>query len=160
MSKERIRPFAVVTGASRGIGAEYARALATIGYDLLLVARDQVRLERMASDLSTKHAVSVQTEVIDLTVPDAAQRLYVASRQCRDHVDLLVNNAGFGAFGPFIELPMPRIQEMLRLHVNTIAESMRLFLPGMVERSSGAVINVASTAGLFSLPFMAEYAAT
>lgn len=160
MSEERIRPFAVVTGASRGIGAEYAKALAAKGYDLLLVARDQARLERMASDLSTKHAVSVQTVAIDLTVPDAAQRLYVASRQCRDHVDLLVNNAGFGAFGAFIELPMLRIQEMLRLHVNTIAESMRLFLPGMVERSSGAVINVASTAGLFTVPFMAEYAAT
>jgi uncharacterized protein len=160
MKQETIRPFAIVTGASRGIGAEYAKALAAKCYDLLLVARDQVRLERMALELTAQHAVSVQTEVMDLTIPDAAQRLYVASRQRREHVDLLVNNAGFGAFGPFIELPMPRIQEMLRLHVNTIAESMRLFLPGMIERSSGAVINIASTAGFFSLPFMAEYAAT
>ena len=160
MKEETIRPFAVVTGASRGIGAEYAKALAARGYDLLLVARDQSRLDRLASELIAGHAVDVQTEVMDLTVPDAAQRLYVASRQRRDHVDLLINNAGFGAFGPFIEVPMVRIQEMLRLHVNTIVESMRLFLPGMVERSSGAVINVASTAGLFSLPFMAEYAAT
>lgn len=155
-----MRPFAVVTGASRGIGAEYAKALAANGYDLLLVARDQSRLDSLAAQLIAGHAVEVQTEIIDLSVPDGAQRLYVASRRRRAHVDLLVNNAGFGAFGPFIEVPMPRIQEMLRLHVNTIAESMRLFLPGMVERSRGAVINVASTAGFFSLPFMAEYAAT
>lgn len=160
MREETFRPFAVVTGASRGIGAEYAKALAAKGYDLLLVARDHSRLDDLASELIAGHTVEVEIEVMDLTARDAAQRLYVASRQRREHVDLLINNAGFGAFGPFIELPMPRVQEMLRLHVNTIVESMRLFLPGMVERSSGAVINVASTAGFFSLPFMAEYAAT
>ena len=160
MKEEPVRLFAVVTGASRGIGAEYAKALAAAGYDLLLVARDEVLLKKLASELCERHGVVTHTEVIDLALPDAAQRLYVAARQRRDHVDLLINNAGFGAFGPFIDVPMPRIQEMLRLHVNTIVESLRLFLPGMVERSSGAVINVASTAGLLALPFMAEYAAT
>ena len=160
MKEEPVRLFAVVTGASRGIGAEYAKALAADGYDLLLVARDEVLLKKLASELCERHGVVTHTEVIDLALPDAAQRLYVAARQRRDHVDLLINNAGFGAFGPFIDVPMPRIQEMLRLHVNTIVESLRLFLPGMVERSSGAVINVASTAGLLALPFMAEYAAT
>lgn len=160
MKEEPVRLFAVVTGASRGIGAEYAKALAAAGYDLLLVARDEVLLKKLASELCERHGVVTHTEVIDLALPDAAQRLYVAARQRRDHVDLLINNAGFGAFGPFIDVPMPRIQEMLRLHVNTIVESIRLFLPGMVERSSGAVINVASTAGLLALPFMAEYAAT
>ena len=160
MKEEPVRLFAVVTGASRGIGAEYAKALAADGYDLLLVARDEVLLKKLASELCERHGVVTHTEVIDLALPDAAQRLYVAARQRRDHVDLLINNAGFGAFGPFIDVPMPRIQEMLRLHVNTIVESIRLFLPGMVERSSGAVINVASTAGLLALPFMTEYAAT
>jgi short-subunit dehydrogenase len=160
MKEDRVNLFAVVTGASRGIGAEYARALAAVGYDVLLVARDDVLLKNLASELRDRHKVVTYTEVMDLALPDAAQRLYVAARQRCDHVDLLINNAGFGAFGPFIDVPMPRIQEMLRLHVNTIVESMRLFLPGMVERSSGAVINVASTAGLFALPFMAEYAAT
>jgi short-subunit dehydrogenase len=160
VNEERGRLFAVVTGASRGIGAEYAKALAAAGYDLLLVARDEGRLRSLASELRERYKVVTHTEVMDLALHDSAQRLYVAARQRRDHVDLLINNAGFGAFGPFIDVPMPRIQEMLRLHVNTIVESMRLFLPGMVERSSGAVINVASTAGLFALPFMAEYAAT
>lgn len=160
MKEERLHPFAVVTGASRGIGAEYAKALAAIGYDVLLIARDEILLKNLASELRERYKVVMHTEVMDLALPDAAQRLYVAARQRRDHVDLLVNNAGFGAFGPFIDVPMPRIQEMLRLHVNTIVESIRLFLPGMVERSSGAIINVASTAGFFALPFMAEYAAT
>ena len=160
MKKEPVRLFAVVTGASRGIGAEYAKALAAARYDVLLIARDEVLLKNLASELSDKYGVVMHTEVMDLARPDAAQRLYVAARQRCDYVDLLINNAGFGAFGPFIDVPMPRIQEMLRLHVNTIVESMRLFLPGMVARSSGAVINVASTAGLFALPFMAEYAAT
>lgn len=160
MTEERRHRFAVVTGASRGIGAEYAKALAAAGYDLLLVARDQARLIALASQLSTTHQVDVHTEVLDLADAGAAQRLYIAARQRRVHVDVLINNAGFGAFGPFIDLPMPRIQEMLRLHVNTIVETMRLFLPSMVERSSGAIINVASTAGFFALPFMAEYAST
>jgi short-subunit dehydrogenase len=160
VKEERVRLFAVVTGASRGIGAQYAKALAAAGYDLLLVARDEDRLKTLASELRDRHKVVAHTEVMDLALPDSAQRLYVAARQRCDYVDLLINNAGFGAFGPFIDVPMPRIQEMLRLHVNTIVESMRLFLPGMVERSSGAVINVASTAGLFALPFMAEYSAT
>lgn len=160
MKEERSHLFAVVTGASRGIGAEYAKTLAAAGYDLLLVSRDEVSLKNLAAELCERYQVMAYTEVIDLAVPDAAQRLYVAARQRRDHVDLLINNAGFGVFGPFIDVPMLRIQEMLRLHVNTIVESMRLFLPGMVERSSGVVINVASTAGFFALPFMAEYAAT
>lgn len=155
-----MHPFAIVTGASRGIGEAYANALASRGYDLLLVARDAERLEKMASRLSTAHGVQVHVDVSDLSVPDAAQRLYVTSRQRRDQVDLLINNAGFGAFGPFTDLPMQRIQEMLRLHINTVVETMRLFLPGMVERSQGSVINVASAAGFFPLPFMAEYAAT
>ena len=73
---------------------------------------------------------------------------------------MLVNNAGFGFYGPFVDTPMPRLQEMLRLHVNTIVESVRLFLPGMLEREKGAIINVASIVGLFPVPFLAEYAAT
>ncbi|MEW6247008.1 MAG: SDR family oxidoreductase [Nitrospirota bacterium] len=153
------RPFAVVTGSSRGIGAAYAHALASKGYDLLLVARDQEALDRLRVELSA-YAVSVSHELIDLSEPEAAHRLYVAACQFRGLPDLLVNNAGFGLFGEFAEMPMARIQQMLRLHVNTVVESMRLFLPGMVERRSGAIVNVASIAGLFAVPHMAEYAAT
>jgi len=154
------RPFAVVTGASRGIGADYARALAAKGYDLLLVARDRSRLDRLAGEIRGAASVSVDVAVHDLSQPEAAHQLFVSARTLRPAADLLINNAGFGLCGPFAEQPMPRIQEMLRLHVNTIVESVRLFLPDMIERRSGAIINVASVAGFMPLAYMTEYAAT
>lgn len=153
-------PFAVITGASRGIGAEYARALAGRGYDLLLVSRDTARMDQLASELTSRHGVAVDSEELDLAQEDAAHRLYVAARQRRPHADLLVNNAGFGLYGEFVNMPMARVQAMLRLHVITIVESIRLFLPAMLERRDGRVITVASIAGFYSVPYMAEYAAT
>lgn len=154
------RPFAMITGASRGIGAHYARALAARDYDLLLVSRDKARMEQLQSELQSRHAVSLDCQVIDLAQPDAAHRLYAAARQRRPALDLLVNNAGFGLPGDFVDLPMARIQDMLRLHVNTVVESARLFLPGMIEHRRGGIITVSSIAGLFSVPYLAEYAAT
>ncbi|MGH7255142.1 MAG: SDR family NAD(P)-dependent oxidoreductase, partial [Nitrospirales bacterium] len=154
------RPIAIVTGASRGIGAEYARALAGRGRDVLLVARDKARLDQLAEELRARHAVSVEVAVIDLAEPDAAHRLFSAARQFRPVADVLVNNAGFGYFGEFVDMPLARIQAMLRLHVNTVVESVRLFLPAMLERRRGAIINVSSVAGFLSLPYLAEYAAT
>lgn len=154
------RPFAVITGASRGIGAEYARALARQGYDLLLVSRDEARMEALALELSGCGPLHVGRAVLDLTAADAAHRLYAAAREQRDAVDLLINNAGFGLVGEFVSLPMDRIQAMLRLHINAVVESIRLFLPGMVERKSGGIINVASTAGFMPLAYLAEYGAT
>ncbi|MFQ5931446.1 MAG: SDR family NAD(P)-dependent oxidoreductase [Nitrospiraceae bacterium] len=154
------RPFGVITGASRGIGAEYARALAGRGYDLLLVSRDKARMDQLAFELTSRHAIAAVSEALDLAQEDAAHRLYVAARQRRPHVDLLVNNAGFGLYGEFVNMPMARVQAMLRLHVNTIVESIRLFLPAMIERRAGGIINVASIAGFYSVPYMAEYAAT
>ncbi|MDE3223963.1 MAG: SDR family oxidoreductase [Nitrospirota bacterium] len=159
-NRDATRPFAVITGASRGIGAEYARALASRGYDLLLVARDRARLDRLAEDLTTQHQVHADIALLDLAEPEAAHRLYTAAREFRPAVDLLINNAGFGSVGEFVAMPMARIQAMLRLHVNTIVESSRLFLPGMIERRSGAMINVASTAGFMPIAGMTEYAAT
>ncbi len=154
------RPFAVVTGASRGIGAAYARALAAKGYDLLLLSRDKIRLDQLASDLISRHHGAVYPEAMDLAESGAAHRLYVAARQRRQHLDLLVLNAGFGLFGDFAAMPLPRVQEMLQLHIQMNVESIRLFLPGMIERRSGGIITVASLAGLFPVPYLAEYAAT
>jgi short-subunit dehydrogenase len=131
-----------------------------MGYDLLLVGRDKARLDELSSELSTQRPVSIYTEAMDLSEAGAAHRLYAAARNCRDRIDLVVNNAGFGLFGPFVDVPLPRLQHMLRLHVDAVVESMRLFLPSMMERKDGAIITVASTAGFFPLPFMAEYAAT
>ena len=155
-----LKPFAVVTGASRGIGAAYARALARQGYDLLLVARDKARLDALSGELHQLGSGDLFIDALDLAEADAAHRLFVAARQRRPVVDLLVNNAGFGIFGGFVDTPLPRIQEMLRVHVNTVIESIRLFLPGMCERRSGAIITVSSVAGWFAVPYFAEYAAT
>ena len=160
MATSSVQPFAVVTGASRGIGAAYACALAERGYDLLLVARDGERLWGLASKLAEQHHVNVEVEILDLAKPQAAHQLYAAARRRRQEVDLLINNAGFGLFGPFVNMPMARIEDMLRLHINTIVEAVRLFLPDMLHRHSGGIINVASVAGLFTVPYFAEYAAT
>lgn len=153
-------PFAIITGASRGIGAAYARALADRGYDLLLVSRDRARMAQVAGDCASRHAVTVDWEVIDLAEPDAAHRLHAAARRRRDAVDLLVHNAGFGSFGEFVAMPMARVRDMLRLHVNTVVESVRLLLPGMIERRTGAIVVVSSIAGFFPVPYLTEYAAT
>ena len=154
------RPFAVVTGASRGIGAEYARALAAKGYDLLLASRSGPLLDRLAADLGAQYGVQVSWEVLDLAEPDAAHRLFAGACRLRSHTDLLVNNAGFGLYGHFTEMPMARLEEMIRLHVNTVVASMRLFLPPMIERRLGAIINVASVAGLLPVPYLGQQACT
>ena len=131
-----------------------------MGYDLLLVGRDKPRLEALSSELTTQRSVSIYTEVMDLSEAGAAHRLYAAARSHRDGIDVVINNAGFGLYGSFVDTPLPRVQQMLRLHVDAVVESVRLFLPSMIERKDGAIVTVASTAGFFPLPFMAEYAAT
>ncbi len=153
--------LAVITGASRGIGESYARQLAARGYALHLTGRDAGRLATVADDLRRRHGVAVEEIVLDLGQPDGAERLYAEVRSRRSEpVDLLVNNAGFGFFGEFTDMPMPRVQEMLALHVLTFTKLMRLFLPEMRERRQGAIINVSSVAGLMPLPYMSLYAAT
>lgn len=154
------KPYAVVTGASRGIGAEYARALAARGHDLLLVARDGERLERLAGGLGRRYAVETAWEALDLSEREAGHRLFAAARARRPYVDVLVNNAGFGLYGPFVDTPGPKLQEMLCLHINAVVESVRLFLPGMLERGSGTIINVSSIVGLLPVPYLAQYGAT
>jgi len=139
----------------------YARQLAARGYALHLVARDAERLARVAGEIRAAHGVAVEEIVRDLAQTDGAERLYADVRRRRtEPVDLLVNNAGFGLYGEFVDMPMPRIQEMLVLHLVTVTKLVRLFLPEMRERRKGAIINVASVAGLLPLPYLSLYAAT
>jgi len=153
--------LAVITGASRGIGESYARQLAARGYALHLVARDAERLARVAGEIQAAHRVAVEVTLLDLARADGAERLYADVRRRRtEPVDLLVNNAGFGLYGEFADMPMPRIQQMLVLHLLTVTKVVRLFLPEMRERRKGAIINVASVAGLLPLPYLSLYAAT
>ena len=153
-------PLALITGASRGLGAAYARNLAEQGYRLLLIARDESRLTELAVTLRLRYGIMVHWSSLDLSGPDASAQLHDFTRQHCDAPDLLINNAGFGMYGAFHSHSIPEIRRMLNLHINTIVESIHLFLPDMIARRSGAIINVSSLAGFFSLPYMAEYAAT
>ena len=153
-------PLALITGASRGIGAAYAKNLSAQGYSLLLVARDESRLTDLADTLRSRHGIMVHVGALDLSQPEASARLYDLTRQYCDAPDVLINNAGFGMYGAFHTHPLIEIQKMLQLHITTIVETIHAFLPNMIARQSGFIINVSSLAGFFSLPYMAEYAAT
>ena len=157
---DQTSPFAVITGASRGIGAEYARALAAQGYDLLLVARDSTRLETLRHELHRMYQKEIWTESLDLSQSQSAETLYNLAHSYRTEVSLLINNAGFGVYGEFASMPMASVRNMLQLHINTIVESIRLFLPAMLARKRGAMITVSSVAGFFPIPYITEYAAT
>ena len=153
-------PLALITGASRGLGAAYARNLAAKGFRLLLVARDESRLAKLADTLQSRHGIIVHFGALDLSQPEAGTRLYDLTRQYCDAPDMLINNAGFGMYGEFHTHPLGEIKKMLHLHINLIVETVHAFLPNMIARRSGFIINVSSLAGFFSLPYMAEYAAT
>ncbi len=152
--------LAIITGASQGIGAEYARVLAAQGHALLLIGRDELRLQSVSKEITQLHEVEISTQCLDLSLAGSAHQLFVAARDCGKPVDMLINNAGFGLYGEFVNMALPRIQEMLQLHINTIVESTRLFLPAMIERQTGTIINVSSVAGFLPIPYIAEYAAT
>jgi uncharacterized protein len=144
---------AVVTGASSGIGAEFARALSRRGYDLVLVARRRDRLDALAQELGSAHVVEA-----DLAADAGAVLREIEQLGLR--VDLLVNNAGFGSWGRFWELDAEKEAEQVRLNCEAVVVLTRAFVPGMVERQRGGIINVASTAGMQPLPYEATYAAT
>jgi uncharacterized protein len=145
---------ALVTGASSGIGEQFARQLAARGQELILVARRADRLESLAAELPTgAHAVPCDLASEAATLSDRVAELGV-------DVDLLVNNAGFGTSGPFLEHDPKRDAEEVRVNCEAIVTLTHGFLPGMVDRGRGGIINVASTAGMQPLPYEAVYAAT
>jgi short-subunit dehydrogenase len=145
---------ALITGASAGIGEEFARQLAARGYDLILVARRKDRLEHLAEDLPTR------TAVIECDLAKEADTLASKVKRSDLHVDLLVNNAGFGLRGHFQELDPKREAEMVRVNCEAVVTLTHAFLPAMVERGRGGVITVASTAGMQPLPYEVTYGAS
>lgn len=152
--------FAVVTGASAGIGEAIARGLARRKVPQLLVARSSDRLAALASELSAASGVTVEALPLDLAEDGAAERLYAATEGAGKPVGLLVNNAGFGWYGPQAEQGVERTLRMLRLNVATLVEATDRLLVPMRERRAGYVLNVASTAAFLPVPFMSVYAAT
>jgi uncharacterized protein len=154
------RPTALVTGASGGIGEALARELAARHHDLVLVARSESALGALADELATAHSIRTTALVADLGVPRAGRALahQVAGAGCT--VDVLVNNAGFADYGPFAESDLDTIMGMIDLNIGTLTELTHLFLPDMVSRRRGRVLNVASTAAFMPGPLMAVYYAT
>src|SRR2546423_6641596 len=150
---------ALVTGASSGFGEQFARGLARRGHGVTLVARSGEPLERLAAELEREHGIRADHVTADLVEPEQRDRLVeeVASRG-RD-VEILVNNAGFGVFGPFAENDREQELRQLRLLVEAVVDLSARYIPGMVERGRGAVINVSSTSGLQPLPNNAGYSA-
>jgi short-subunit dehydrogenase len=145
---------ALVTGASSGLGDQFARQLAGRGYDLILVARRKDRLEKLAEELPTT------SHVIDCDLAEDAEKLEGKVKKLGVEVDLLVNNAGYGSHARFLDIEPGSDAHMVRVNCEAIVTLTRAFLPGMVERDSGGVITVASTAGFQPLPYEATYSAT
>lgn len=149
----------VVTGGSMGIGAAFARELARRGARLVLVARSEARLRALADDLAKTHGVRVDVLAMDLAGPGAAQQVLAEVRAKGLEVDVLINNAGFAAYGPFEAVPLETQREEVALNVGALVELTHVFLPD-IERRRGGVIQVASTAAFQPVPFMAVYAAS
>lgn len=154
------RPTALVTGASGGIGEALARRLAAENHNLVLVARTEAKLRSLADSLAGAHGIDIAVVAADLAVPGAGAALAHRLEQLDLSVDVLVNNAGFADFGPFLDAAPDKLTEMMQLNVVTLTDLTRELVPAMVDQGFGRVMNVASTAAFFPGPLMAVYYAT
>ncbi len=154
------KAYALVTGASGGIGECFARALGASGHNLALVARRAEKLKALAEDLAGQHNIRTEWIAADLAEPRAAERLGDELLGRGIEVGLLVNNAGSGAQGEFWRIPLNRQEQILRLNIHVLVELCHLVLPAMIERRQGAIINVSSTACFQPLPYTSLYAAS
>lgn len=152
--------MALITGASGGIGAAFARALAARGMALVLVARGEGPLRALAAELAARHGVRAEVVVADLADVDAPARITAAVAEQGLTVDLLVNNAGFGAYGPFAALDAARDHRQIMVNVAAVVGLAHAFVPAMAARGEGAVINVASLGGFQPAPYLAVYGAS
>ena len=152
--------WALVTGASAGIGRELARQLAAGGANLLLTARRAERLEELASELTLRHKIQADVFPADLARPETPGELFRFTQQKRLPIEVLVNNAGFGKYGEFVRVDAQRLLEMVQVNVAAVVQLTHLFLSPMAERGSGYVLIVSSTAAFQPVPYISTYAAT
>ena len=150
----------LITGASSGIGEAFARKLATQGRNVLLVARSEDKLITLCNELGRINSIRAQHLAMDLSEPESPARLFEETQKRGLVMDLLINNAGFGAFGDFAKIELDRQLNMIDLNIKALVELTYLFLAPMRERKQGTIINVASTAAFQPVPFMANYSAT
>jgi uncharacterized protein len=154
------RKTALITGASFGIGLEFARIFARENYDLVLVARTADKLRQLASELEKAHGTRSLILAVDLTEPGASAYVFDQTTRADVVVDVLVNNAGFGQYGLFAESDLDQCLRQIQLNITTLTHLTRLHIPGMIERKNGGILNVASTAAFQAGPLMAVYFAT
>ena len=155
----KVDGWALVTGASSGIGAELARAFARHRYDLVLAARTQAAIEALGRELAASHAVRVKTMPVDLSAPGAPEAMAKALAAAGVEVGVLVNNAGVLSEGPFVDAALDAQLNLIQVNVVALTALMRLVLPAMVERGAGRILNVASIAAFMPVPQLAVYAA-
>lgn len=155
------RKTALITGASKGIGKEFARIHASKGDDLVLVARSKDQLMQLKNELETQYE-SIRVEVIikDLTDSRSAIEIYEELQTKDIQVEYLINNAGFGEYGFFVNADWDRFEKMIDLNIKTLTHLCHLFLPDMIERKQGKIMNISSTAAFLPGPMMAVYFAT
>lgn len=151
---------ALITGASRGIGAEFARYHAARGGDLVIVARSADKLNVLKTELEKAFGVQVMVITANLAEPDSANKIFAATESAGIQVDILINNAGFGGHGKFYEQELIQDQAMIQVNVVSLVNLTHLYLQGMVKRNSGRILNVASSAAFLPGPLMAVYYAT
>ncbi len=152
--------WALVTGASAGIGQALAEELAAGGTNLVLTARRKERLEELGLRLAEKHKIQTQVFVADLAETTAPEKIFAFTKAKGMEVELLINNAGFGRYGEFHTAEIPRLLEMVQVNCSAVVHLTRLYLPEMVARRRGDVMILASTASFQSVPYLSTYAAT
>lgn len=151
---------ALITGASSGIGLELARIHASKGGNLIITARRKEKLATLKDQLEQEYGITVSVIACDLSQPGAAQELYKQVKNNGHKIDFLMNNAGFGLGGKFHELELDRQQQMIQLNVNALVELTYYFLPDLIKKGSGKILNTSSTASLMPGPLQAVYFAT
>jgi uncharacterized protein len=160
MTAEWRGKWALVTGASAGIGTALAKELAVGGTNLVLTARRKDRLEELANSLRARHGVKTEVFSADLADPAAPEKIFAFTSEIGMEIDLLINNAGLGQYGEFPSVEKQRLLDMVQVNCNAVVHLTRLYLPLMVARRRGDVLILASTASFQAVPYSSTYAAT
>ena len=160
ISQTKLMKTTLITGASAGIGLEFARQSARRGQNLVLVARSADKIAQLAGELARAHNIQAYPLAFDLTVPETPSQLFAETTRRGLEVETLINNAGFGSLGSFTAFEPERDRQMIELNITSLVQLTHLYIRPMRERRSGAIINVASTAAFQPVPYMATYAAT
>lgn len=159
LDRKREREIALITGASSGIGLDLAQLMAP-NFDLIITARNQAELEKIAKELQTAHGNHIHVIPADMAQPEAPQQIFAEIERRGLPVNILINNAGFGSYGAFAESDPRTSLDMIEVNIAALTVLTRLALPGMIQRKRGRIMNVASTAGFQPGPLMAVYYAT